>query len=58
MNISSDIVAPIDEGHQVGTVAITLKGENYLEKPLVTLHANPKGSLWRRIVDFFLQLFI
>jgi len=57
MSIDSNIVAPIDQGDQVGTVKVTFKGEDYLEKPLVALNANPKGSLWRRIVDFFLQLF-
>lgn len=57
MNIESDIVAPIDQGDQVGTVKVTFKGEEYLGKPLVALQANPMGSLWRRIVDFFLQFF-
>ena len=57
MNIESDIVAPIEQGDQVGIVKVTFKGENYLQKPLVALQANPKGGWWRRIVDFFLQLF-
>ena len=57
MDIDPDIVAPIDEGHQVGSVKVTLKGEDYLEKPLVALQGNPKGGLWRLIVDFFLRLF-
>ena len=57
MDVDTDIVAPIDQGQQVGAVKITLKGEAYLDKPLVALQANPKGGLWRRIVDFFLRLF-
>ncbi len=57
MNIESDIVAPIDQGDQVGIVKVTFKGDEYLEKPLVALQANPTGSLWRRIVDFFLKFF-
>ena len=57
MNIESDIVAPIDQGDQVGTVKVTFKGEEYLGKPLVALQANPIGGLWRRIVDFCLQFF-
>jgi D-alanyl-D-alanine carboxypeptidase (penicillin-binding protein 5/6) len=57
MDVDTDIVAPIDQGQQVGAVKITLKGEAYLDKPLVALQANPKGGLWRRIVDFFVRLF-
>jgi len=57
MDVDTYIVAPIDQGQQVGVLKITLKGEAYLEKPLVALQANPQGGLWRRIVDFFLRLF-
>lgn len=57
MKIDSDIVAPIEKGDQVGKVVLMLKGEPYLEQPLVTLQSNPKGSIWRRLVDFFIQLF-
>ena len=57
MDIDSEIVAPVEEGHQVGKVKVTLDGKDYLEKPLVALQDNPTGSLGRRIVDFFLKLF-
>ena len=57
MNIDEQIVAPIEQGDQVGVVIVTLKGEDYLEAPLVALQSNPEGGLWRRIVDFFLQFF-
>ncbi len=57
MDINSDIMAPVEQGHQVGTVKVTLGGKDYLEKPLVTLQDNPSGGLWRRIVDFFVKLF-
>ncbi len=57
MEVDNTIVAPIEQGDQVGVVKVTLKGEDYIEAPLVALESNPKGGLWRRIVDFFLQLF-
>jgi D-alanyl-D-alanine carboxypeptidase (penicillin-binding protein 5/6) len=57
MNIDSEIIAPIEQGDQVGVVKVTLKGKDYLEQPLVALNSNPEGGLWRRIVDFFVKLF-
>lgn len=57
MNIQSDIEAPIEEGDQVGIVKVTFDGHNFSENPLVALHSNPQGGLWRRIVDFFLKFF-
>lgn len=57
MQIDTDIVAPVEQGDQVGVVKVTLKGEDYLEQSLVALQSNPQGGLWRRIVDFFMQLF-
>jgi len=57
MQVDNMIVAPVEEGDQLGVVKVSLKGEDYLEAPLVALQSNPKGGLWRRIVDFFLQFF-
>ena len=57
MAIDSEIVAPIQQGDQVGVVKVTLEGKDYLEQPLVALQANPEGGLWRRVVDFFIKLF-
>ena len=57
MDIDSEIVAPVDQGHQVGKVKVALDGKDYIEKPLVALRDNPTGGLWRRIVDFFTKFF-
>lgn len=57
MSIDTDIIAPVEQGDQVGVVKVTLKGEDYLEQSLVALQSNPEGGLWRRIVDFFVKLF-
>ena len=57
MNIDDKIVAPINQGDQVGIVKITLNNEDYLETSLVALQSNPEGGLWRRTVDFFVQFF-
>ncbi len=57
MDIDVEIIAPIEQGDQVGVVNVTLKGEEYLEQSLVALHSNPEGGFWRRIVDFFVKMF-
>lgn len=57
MDVDSKIIAPIEQGDQVGIVKVTLQGEDYLEAPLVAMQSNPKGAIWRRTVDFFLQFF-
>lgn len=57
MAIDSEIVAPIQEGDQVGVVKVMLEGKDYYQQPLVALQSNPEGGLWRRIVDFFVKLF-
>ena len=51
--VSQDIVAPISEGDELGTIKISFKGEDIAERPLIALHANPRGDLKRRVVDFF-----
>lgn len=55
-SIKLDMVAPISQGDQFGTVKITFKGEDIVEKPLIALHTNPQGNLSRRLVDFFMRL--
>lgn len=57
MDVEKEIVAPIHRGDRLGTVKIMLQGEEYLTRPLVALRDNPQGNAWRRIVDFFSQLF-
>ena len=57
MVVDTEIIAPIQQGDQVGVVKVTLEGKDYLEQPLVALQANPEGGLLRRIVDFFVKLF-
>ena len=57
MAIDTEIVAPIQQGDQMGVVKVTLEGKDYLEQSLVALQDNPEGGLWRRIVDFFVKLF-
>lgn len=51
--IPRDIVAPIAKGDRLGTVKISFKGEDIAERPLIALQANPRGNIWRRVVDFF-----
>ncbi len=57
MDISSEILAPIDEGDPVGVVKVAFNDQQLLDRPLIALESNPLGSWWRRIVDFFVKLF-
>lgn len=56
MDVETDIFAPIHRGDRMGVVKIALQGEEYLIRPLVALRDNPRGNVWRRIVDFFSRL--
>ena len=57
VHVEPDITAPISQGDQLGTVRISLDGEDVVERPLVALQANPRGNFWRRLVDFFVRLY-
>ena len=57
MSVDEDILAPVEKGDALGVFKVKFQGEDYLERPLVALDENPKGSWWRRLVDFFLKIF-
>ncbi len=54
--VPQDIVAPVSAGAQFGTVKVSFKDEEIAERPLIALQANPRGDLWRQIVDFFAKI--
>jgi D-alanyl-D-alanine carboxypeptidase (penicillin-binding protein 5/6) len=45
------LVAPIDEGGEVGTLTLRLKGEPLLSRPLVALESVPAGSWFGGLAD-------
>lgn len=51
MNLSTNLMAPLPAGTQVGAVRISLDGEQILMMPLMALHAVPEANLWTRIKD-------
>lgn len=52
-----DLIAPVTAGTPVGSLRLSLDGEQLAETPLVPLTAVAEGSLWRRGVDSVLLWF-
>lgn len=57
VHVEPDIMAPVSEGDELGTIKITFGDEEVAEEPLVALKSNPRGGLWRRLFDFFIRLY-
>lgn len=55
-NVDVKIMAPIDQGAQLGTVNVTLRDKTVSSKPLVALNAVEKGSFLQRAYDSGLML--
>jgi serine-type D-Ala-D-Ala carboxypeptidase (penicillin-binding protein 5/6) len=49
--------APIERGTQVGSIVVTLAGEEINRVPLVALEDIARGSLWQRLMDRVVRLF-
>ena len=52
LSLKNEIEPPIVKGQQYGKVTVTLNGEKIAEQPLIALHDNPKGGVWRRFKDY------
>ncbi|MCW9013707.1 MAG: D-alanyl-D-alanine carboxypeptidase [Gammaproteobacteria bacterium] len=57
MDVNKDIEAPVQKGQQLGTVRVTLHGEEIISRPLVALQSVGEGSIWQRTKDQIIQLF-
>ena len=57
LDIQDRIVAPADEGQNLGKVNISLGKEKFDERELVALRAVPKGGLFRNVMDEVLLVF-
>ena len=55
--LSTPIEAPVQKGQQLGTVVITLKGEEQKSVPLVSLAAVNEGSFFSRMTDALMLWF-
>ena len=55
--IYEDIIAPVNQGQELGSVAVSFNGETIKKSTLVSLHQIAEGSLWSRISDSIIHLF-
>ena len=55
--IYEDIIAPVDQGQELGSVAISFNGETIEKSTLISLYHIAEGSLWSRISDSIIHLF-
>jgi D-alanyl-D-alanine carboxypeptidase (penicillin-binding protein 5/6) len=51
LSIDSLITAPITQGSVVGSVSISLQGEEIAQQPLVALESITEGNIWQRVKD-------
>jgi D-alanyl-D-alanine carboxypeptidase (penicillin-binding protein 5/6) len=57
MNINKNIVAPVDKGQTLGSVDITLEGEQIATRPLIGLHEITAGDFFQRMSDKVMLMF-
>ncbi len=51
MNITSKIMAPTNEGQELGSVVVTLNEVDFAERKLVALKTIGSGGLWNNLLD-------
>ncbi len=51
MKIPGRIIAPVEKGHEYGSVQVRLEDELVAEKPLVALDSVAEGAIWQRLLD-------
>jgi len=56
INFEQKIIAPVNQGDNLGTVSVTLAGEPLMEKKLIALTTVEKGNLVRKLYDTVLML--
>ena len=56
INFEQKIIAPVNQGDNLGTVSVTLAGEPLMEKKLIALTTVEKGNLMRKLYDAVLML--
>ncbi|TAA10195.1 MULTISPECIES: D-alanyl-D-alanine carboxypeptidase family protein [Pseudoxanthomonas] len=53
MDVPKQLVAPIKQGQQIGTVKVSLDGKVIAQAPLVAVNAVEEGGFFRRLWDAF-----
>jgi D-alanyl-D-alanine carboxypeptidase (penicillin-binding protein 5/6) len=51
MNVTAQLVAPLEQGAQVGELKVSFGGAQLLVQPLVSLKPVVAGGLWTKVVD-------
>jgi D-alanyl-D-alanine carboxypeptidase (penicillin-binding protein 5/6) len=51
MDLDTQLIAPVQEGQQVGSLRIDLDGNPVVSAPLVALNAVAEGGLWAEVKD-------
>jgi len=57
MNINDKVMAPVNKGQQLGTVEVTLEGDQIASRPLVGLHDVTAGDFLQRMSDKVMLMF-
>jgi len=57
MNIDGTIIAPVDKGQTLGSVDISLEGEEITTRPLISLHDVSAGDFFQRMSDKVMLMF-
>ena len=57
LDVPESSIAPLDDGQPLGSVKVSLAGEELMQRPLVALNAIPEGSWWQRAIDTVLLWF-
>ena len=57
INLSGDLVAPINQGDQVGTLVISFSNENIATLPLIALEDATEGGFFTKMIDTIKLIF-
>jgi D-alanyl-D-alanine carboxypeptidase (penicillin-binding protein 5/6) len=56
-SLDQQLIAPIEQGQVIGTLYLTLEGEDIAQYPLVALDAIEQGGLFKRAMDYLKMQF-
>lgn len=57
MNMQAKVLAPIDTGHQLGTVNVSLDGKQLAQRQLIALQNTPQSGFIDRMLDEVMLMF-
>ena len=57
INLLDNLIAPINQGEQVGTLVISFSNEDIATLPLIALEDATEGGIFTRVIDTVKLLF-